>query len=283
MSRIVVDLFQNRWPILAPHLSLSIPSKWGLTVFDSARHTITRSSIPSASLVDDIGTARILQGVLQAVHIPPVGSLPDNSCFIPAGWFWAGGDEAELNSYSRKRIWLEDYIMSTYPVTNREYLVYLNALVDAGQVDEALLRVPRERSGQVGQEGAMIYGRDSNGHFILVPDADGDLWDLDWPVMMVDWHSANAYAEWYSAKTGRRWMLPDELRWEKAARGVDGRWHVWGDRFDPSYCAMVHSHNGRRLPQPIDSFEIDCSVYGVRGMGGNMVDWTAPAGARTGI
>ena len=217
------------------------------------------------------------QGFQRAVHIPKIGTVPPSACFIPAGWFLAGGDGTELNSYSRREIWIEDYLMSTYPVTNRQYLMYLNDLIDSNQEEEALIRVPRERSGQVGQAGAMTYGRDPSGHFMLVPDGDGDMWDLDWPVMMVDWHSANAYAEWYSAQTNQKWRLPDELSWEKAARGVDGRWHVWGDGFDPSYCAMVHSHDGRRLPQPIHSFEIDRSVYGVCGLGGNVVDWTSSA------
>ena len=32
---------------------------------------------------------------------------------------------------------------------------------------------------------------------------------------------------------------------------------------------------GRPIPACIDTFPIDASVYGVRGMGGNMRDWTS--------
>ena len=44
-----------------------------------------------------------------------------------------------------------------------------------GREEEALRYVPRERGGQVGQKGAMIYGREDNGLFVLVPDVDGDM------------------------------------------------------------------------------------------------------------
>ena len=78
-----------------------------------------------------------------------------------------------------------------------------------------------------------------------------------------------------SKKSGLPWRLPHELEWEKAAKGVDGRFFVWGDGFDPSYGCMRQSHPGRVLPVGVDGFPIDESVYGVRGMAGNMSDWTA--------
>ena len=64
---------------------------------------------------------------------------------------------------------------------------------------------------------------------------------------MVDWHGAQAFAAWESARTGQPWRLPRELAWEKAARGVDGRFYPWGDGFDPSWASMRRSHRGRPL------------------------------------
>ena len=83
----------------------------------------------------------------------------------------------------------------------------MNDLVQQGREEEALKWVPRERAGQAGQLGAMIYGRAENGEFILVPDVDGDIWELDYPVCMVDWHSSVAYAEWKSQQSGLSWRL----------------------------------------------------------------------------
>ena len=121
----------------------------------------------------------------------------------------------------------------------------------------------------------MVYGRNDNGTFKLVVDADGDAWLPDWPVCMVDWFGATAYAAWLAQRTRQPWRLPGELEWEKAARGVDGRFFPWGDFLDPSFCCMTDSHQGQPLPQVIDTFPIDESVYGLRGMGGNMRDWCA--------
>jgi len=94
---------------------------------------------------------------------------------------------------------------------------------------------------------------------------------------MVDWHGASAYAAWEAARTGQRWRLAPELVWEKAARGVDGRFFPWGDGIDPSWACLRVSHRGRALPQVVDSFPVDVSVYGVRGMGGNIRDWCSDA------
>jgi serine/threonine-protein kinase len=164
--------------------------------------------------------------------------------------------------------------MRRFPVTNADYIEFLDDLVATGREEEALLYVPRQPGGRAGELGAMIYGRNPSGRFELVVDADGDCWLPDWPVVLVDWHGAWAYAAWTSARDGLPWRLPGELEWEKAARGVDGRIHPWGDGFDPSWTCMSHSHPGRRLPVPVDSFPIDESPYGVRGMAGNVMEWT---------
>lgn len=195
-------------------------------------------------------------------------------CFVPAGWCWAGEEEHAGNPLERRRIWVDSFIIKPTPVTNREYLYFLNDLVRNGFESDALRCVPRERSGHLDHLGSMIYGQDAEGFFRLVPDGDGDLWKLDWPVMMVDWYGAFCYTEWLAKTTGEPWRLPHELEWEKAARGVDGRSYPWGDGFDPSYCCMMNSHEHNPLPVEVDSFSIDQSVYGVMGMGGNVMDWT---------
>jgi serine/threonine-protein kinase len=94
---------------------------------------------------------------------------------------------------------------------------------------------------------------------------------------MVDWHGAVAFAAWQAAHTGQDWRLPHELEWEKAGRGVDGRFFPWGDAFDPSWCHTKDSHRGRLLPACIGEYSVDESVYGPRGLAGNMRDWTATA------
>ena len=110
----------------------------------------------------------------------------------------------------------------------------------------------------------------AGGH-LLCPDVQGRMIDPNTPVTCIDWYAATQYAKWKSIQDGRRWRLPWGVEWEKAARGVDGRHFPWGDFMEPSWCATLET--GCATPQPIDSFPIDHSPYGVRGMAGNVSDW----------
>jgi len=163
-------------------------------------------------------------------------------------------------------------ILRRHPVTNAEYLAFLDDLAARGLADLALRRAPRERSGTVGAEGALIYAFDGR-KFSLRPDEDGDVWAPDWPVTMVDWAAAREYAHWVASASGLPWRLPLEAEWEKAARGVDGRFYPWGDHYDASWASNSASRPGRPLPSAVTAFPVDESVYGVRGMAGNMQDW----------
>ena len=212
-------------------------------------------------------------GEQRPIHIPKFEEIDQNECFIPAGWFWAGGDPKASYPLSRKKVWIDDFAVQKFSVTNREYIEFLNDLEQQGHHEEVLRYVPRERAGHANELGAIIYGKSEDGSFTLVPDADGDLWDLDWPVIMVDWFCAMAYADWKAERTGINYRLLHGVEWEKAARGVDGRLFPWGDGFDPSYSCMHRSHQKYPLPVVVDSFPIDESVYGCRGMAGNNRDW----------
>jgi serine/threonine-protein kinase len=206
------------------------------------------------------------------VRMPRRGELEPDDCLIPAGWFWSGGDAEAVDSLPRRRLWCDEVVMKRFPVTNREYMAFLDALVTNGREAEALRHQSRERATG---EGAPVFGRDAAGRFILRPDADGDVWDPEFPVGLVDWFGARAYAAWWADKTGQPWRLPGELEWEKAARGADGRFYPWGDGFDPSWSCTRPSHPGRPLPAVVDSYPVDTSVYGVRGLAGNIQDWCA--------
>ncbi|MEC7984586.1 MAG: SUMF1/EgtB/PvdO family nonheme iron enzyme, partial [Myxococcota bacterium] len=171
-----------------------------------------------------------------------------------------------------KNIWVPGFVIKKYPVTNQDYMQFLNDLVQQGHEDQAMQHVPKELFNIQRDRGAPVYGRDPDGRFILVPDTEGDLWDPLWPVLLITWHSACSYASWYAGGKPS-WRLPYELEWEKAARGVDGRLYPWGNTFDESRCCNLHSSKGRQLPSTIYEFPVDKSPYGVRGLMGNSSEW----------
>lgn len=211
-------------------------------------------------------------GPATPIVLPHPGELGPHDCYVPGGWFWSGETPSTAHLLPPRRLWVDAHVFRRFPVTNAEYLVFLDELVATGRTAEALRHTPRERGGTLGELGPNIYGFDGT-HFSLRPDADGDVWEPDVPVFMVDWAGASAFAAWEAERTGQPWRLPCELAWEKAARGVDGRFHPWGDRFDPSWACMRDSHSGRILPASVHDHPLDESPYGLRGMAGNASDW----------
>lgn len=52
------------------------------------------------------------------------------------------------------------------------------------------------------------------------------------PVTCINWHDANAYADWLSKKTGIEYRLPTESEWEYAAKANTTSRYFWGNDFD---------------------------------------------------
>ena len=206
------------------------------------------------------------------VRLPSADELGPDDLPVPAGWSWSGGDPEAVDGLPRRRLWCDELVVKRFPVTNREYIAFLDDLVATGREADAVRHQPKERSAG---GASPVYGRDERGRFVLRPDADGHVWDPEYPVVLVDWFAATAYAAWLAETSGRPWRLLGELEWEKAARGVDGRYHPWGDVHDASWACVRASRPERPLPAVVDSFPVDVSVYGVRGLGGNVQDWCA--------
>jgi eukaryotic-like serine/threonine-protein kinase len=205
------------------------------------------------------------------IVLPAQGTLEGDDCYVPAGWFWSGGDEEAVEAGVQQRIWCDSFVMKRHPVTNRQYIRFLDDLVARGQDEAALRLAPRERGRAEGELGPMIYGRAADGTFVLQPDREGHVWDPEMPVVLVDWNCATAFCQWSAGS--RPWRLPTAQEWEKAGRGVDGRFFPWGDHLDPAWCSMTQSHSTLRAPSIVSGFPIDVSPHGVRGLAGNVRDW----------
>lgn len=202
------------------------------------------------------------------ILLPP--DLGPDACYVPAGWARLGGTDGAL-----RPVWVDGFVADRYPVTNAAYIRFLDALVADGREDEALRHVPRERTGT--SESQPVYGRSPSGGFVLIADEDGDRWEPDWPVVLVDHADARAYAAWWAARTDLPWRLPSEWEWEKGARGVDGRAFPWGDHEEDTWACTLHAHPGRPLLTPVSSFPEDESPYGLRHCAGNVHEWVLEA------
>jgi formylglycine-generating enzyme required for sulfatase activity len=216
-----------------------------------------------------------------ALDVQLLPSVPEETCYVPAGPFWSGGDP-DVPCLPRRRLWAPGFVIDRHPVTNRRYLAFLDDLVRRGREEEALRYALRERAGAAGQEGPLILGRSADGGFRLQADADGDEWHPDGPVLMVDWHAACAFAAWEAERTGEPWRLPTEFEWEKAARGADGRRYPWGDHPDAAWMCVRASHPGKARPPSVGEYPLDESPYGVRWMAGGVRDWCLDVGRESG-
>jgi serine/threonine-protein kinase len=212
-------------------------------------------------------------GTVVPVQLVKSTDLEESERYVPAGWTSLGGDTLAANTFPSHHAWVDAFVVQRVPVSNRDYLAFLNDLVERGRVADALSWAPRERTSTRSMDGPILYARAHGGHFVLQADSDGDLWQPDWPVMMIDWASAKAYAAWHATRTALPWRLPEEAEWEKAARGVDERAYPWGDFADPSWCCVRDSHAARPLPTSVESFPEDEGPYGIRGMAGNVRQW----------
>ncbi|MEE2836808.1 MAG: bifunctional serine/threonine-protein kinase/formylglycine-generating enzyme family protein [Myxococcota bacterium] len=207
-------------------------------------------------------------GAPRTLTLPEAGATGDGFCYVPEGWFSAGGDDLAPNALPGVRAWVDGFIMSETPITHEQYLEFINALVESSGRDEARLWLPREQAGADGEIGRSLYTWREDHYTYL----DGVAKQRH-PVTNITWYCAVAYTRWRSQVSGERWRLPLELEWEKAARGVDGRRFPWGDRFDAALCVMMDSHAGEPEIQAVDHNPFDQSLYGVRCMAGNTREW----------
>ncbi len=208
------------------------------------------------------------------IWLPERGELGEDECYVPAGGFVAGGDPDAGDSLPRQRVWVDGFVMQRFPVTVRQYLDFLNDLVDKGRIEEAEAAQPLAAHSSGTIEGAVaVFHQDASGRFRLRQD-EGDLaWEPDQPVTRVHWHGAEAYARWKGERDELPWRLPNELEREKASRGVDGRFYPWGDAFDEAFARVAASRSGAPSLAAAWDFPLDESIYGVRGLAGNSRDW----------
>jgi serine/threonine-protein kinase len=199
--------------------------------------------------------------------------------YVPGGHAILGGDPDAVEPLPRQEASVGDFAIARLPVTFRDYCAFLDHL----QLTDPALAQKRAPHDVRGSEG-LVVRRGPDGRWApigerlvegearkLYPASEGHDWNV--PVLLVDWFDAVAYCRWRTSVEGVTVRLPSESEWEKAARGTDGRFFPWGDRFDPTFCHMRESRPFAQQPEPVGTFTTDESPYGVRDMAGGVREW----------
>ncbi len=113
---------------------------------------------------------------------------------IPEGKFWRGsGEESQIeNEKPRKEVFLDEFKIGKYAVSNEEYAKFLEETnyQKPKNFDKILKKYPKR------------------------------------PVVNVSWRDAKKFCEWCKGD------LPTEAQWEKSATGPNNYIYPWGDELD---------------------------------------------------
>lgn len=204
--------------------------------------------------------------VSRRVTLRTEDEVPNGFVVVPGGEFLSG----RIESARTQARHVADFAIMKHPVTVAEYLDFLNAHVPTDP------EFARRHAPRVKHDGEPYLPADEDGFYYLPEtDPEGDVWDPAWPIIMVNYDDAEAYAQWRSSRDDRTFRLPTFDEWQKAARGVDGRVYPWGNHFDAAFCLMRESRRGRSTPAPVGTFPIDRSPYGMLDAAGNVAEWTS--------
>ncbi|MGE5515035.1 MAG: formylglycine-generating enzyme family protein [Bacteroidota bacterium] len=118
----------------------------------------------------------------------------------------------------------------------------------------------------VGQYGACVAAAACPPHQPRWAEADMPMTDL--PVL-----DAETYLAWLSARTGKRYRLPDEAEWEQAARAGTATAFPWGEAMEAgrAVCQGCDPRFNRR-PAPVATMA--ANPWGLYDMNGNVWEWT---------
>lgn len=170
------------------------------------------------------------------------------------------------DSYPEHAVTLDTYQIEELPVTNRQYVNFLNWMGPNSHLNGCFNQRCVDTTAT--QEFSQLVFDSQN------YDTGTPIFDT-FPVVGVTWFGARAYCE----ALGRR--LPTEAEWERAARGPQGNLYPWGNEWEPTL-----ARNSRSEENVIGAIEVgaipgNITSEGVRDMAGNVAEWVADWYSRT--
>ena len=190
--------------------------------------------------------------------------------YVAAGPFRMGDNTGDGDPRERPVhvVELDAYYIAKFETTNAEWRRFRD---DPGYDD------PKHwPGGRIVPRDQVPYWTQLNNHGGGTPNSD------EYPVQGVNWDAAVAYCNWLSAKTGKKYRLPTEAEWEKAARGTDQRRYPWGNSIDRTLANFVGAQ-AYDTGMPVGTFDgttrgdratrSNASPYGAYDMAGNVMEW----------
>jgi sulfatase modifying factor 1 len=155
---------------------------------------------------------------------------------IPEGWFWMGSDAGQDNELPVHRVWVDAFLLACHQVRNSDYSQFLQATKDTSPP----------------------FWQDPNFNH---PEQ---------PVVGVSWYDAARYCDWLSKSSGRRFRLPTEAEWERAARGgEENKLYPWGD---PSPLSLPdYEKRWKTGPEPVAQYTPN--AFGLYDVCENVHEW----------
>jgi formylglycine-generating enzyme required for sulfatase activity len=206
---------------------------------------------------------------------------------IPTGSFQMGAPDDEQGR--------SDAEIPRHTVSIAQGFAMGRSAVTVGQFRE-FVRASGYKPDSIKLGGASVYDERSG----ALRDDTGATWQDDYaghpaadklPVVNVSWNDAEAYANWLSQRTGKRYRLPSEAEFEYAMRGGTDTRYWWGNGVPSSRVenttgeadrspsgrrwsnAFKRYHDGYWGPAPVMSFAPN--PFGLYDIDGNVSEWVA--------
>jgi len=233
--------------------------------------------------------------------------VPFGMVYVPAGTFHMGQADQDVpasNISFNKQVTLGSFFMDDTEITNNEYRQFVfyftidgnTSLPGSVAAEAAVQTVSLDEFMEKYYPDTMVFVKDFAHHYgdpLMEYYWSHPAFD-DFPVVGVDWESANFFCQWRSAYLNDyrvnvlnefampKFRLPTEAEWEYAARGGrDLAKYPWGNPYirNAKGCMLANFKPGRgnyyddgfAYTSPIQSYF--ANDYGIYDVSGNVSEW----------
>lgn len=177
-------------------------------------------------------------------EIRNVQPLLTDMIIVQGGKFYRGSNDGNRDEMPRHQVTLDSYAIDIHPVTNEQFVRFLDAL--GGEKDSNHHDVIRLRDSRIKRSGGKISIESGYAKH---------------PVVGVTWYGAVAYAKW----VGKR--LPTEAEWEISAYGgLENALYSTGDDIEKTQANFFSADT-----TPVMSYAPN--EYAIYDMAGNVYEW----------